>query len=328
MIQEKKVRALGLISGGLDSMLAVCLLKEQGIEVTGITFVTPFFSAAKAETAARRIGFPLLVRDITIPHLALVKSPPSGYGSQMNPCIDCHALMLRVAGKIMDDEGYDILFTGEVLNERPMSQNLRSLNRVANLSGNKGRILRPLSALLLAETAPEQAGKVNRSRLLDVQGRSRRRQFELAERYGIRDYPTPAGGCLLTDPAFSKRLRDLFEYGPKSEPRNVEMLKVGRHFRLRKGVKAVIGRNADDNRTLAGLAGNEDLVFRTLKVPGPIAILSGSRVEDDIYLTARLCARYSDHRSLSVQITISDGISCRELDVKPMAEVDICPLRL
>ena len=138
MTAGKTVRGLGLISGGLDSMLAARLLMEQGIAVTGIAFVTPFFGSKNAEAAAARVGFPLIVRDITAPHLAMVKHPPSGYGRQMNPCIDCHALMLGVAGEVMDAEGFDFLFTGEVLNERPMSQSLRSLNRVANLSGPPG----------------------------------------------------------------------------------------------------------------------------------------------------------------------------------------------
>lgn len=325
---RKKVRALGLISGGLDSMVAVCVLKEQGIEVTGISFITPFFSAEKAGAASRQIGFPLLVRDITLPHLALVKNPPSGYGSRMNPCIDCHALMLEVAGKIMEEEGFDFLFTGEVLNERPMSQTLRSLNRVANLSGYRDRVLRPLSALLLAETLPEREGLVDRTRLLNIQGRSRKRQIDLAERYGIKDYPTPAGGCLLTDPAFSKRLRDLLTFGPASDPRHVAMLKVGRHFRIRDGVKAMVGRNADDNLALAGLAGEGDVVLRTPYIPGPTVVLSGSDNEIDIVVAARLCARYSDRRSPRVLVAASTGSTKSEWEVQPLTESEIDLIRV
>ena len=200
MTAGKTVRGLGLISGGLDSMLAARLLMEQGIAVTGIAFVTPFFDSKNAEAAAARVGFPLIVRDITAPHLAMVKNPPSGYGRQMNPCIDCHALMLSVAGEVMDAEGFDFLFTGEVLNERPMSQSLRSLNRVANLSGRPGHVLRPLSALRLKETVVEREGTVDRTRLLDLEGRSRRRQFELAQDVGDHRLPErrPAAACSPT----------------------------------------------------------------------------------------------------------------------------------
>src|SRR5512139_4031507 len=290
MTERRRTRAIGLISGGLDSMLAARLLMEQGVAVTGIAFVTPFFGAAKAEAAARIVGFPLLVRDITAIHLTMVRNPPSGYGAHMNPCIDCHALMLRIAGEIMDTEGFDLLFTGEVLNERPMSQSLRSLNRVANLSGRRGFVLRPLSALRLEPTVPESDGRIERSRLLDLEGRSRRRQFELAARWGITGYPTPAGGCLLTDPNFSRRLRDLFEHGPEPDAHALALLKIGRQFRIREGVKATVGKNDADNRTLLSLRGPGDLVVRTHGVPGPVAVVSGAADEGDLAVIAGICA--------------------------------------
>ena len=161
----KIVKGLGLFSGGLDSILAAKVLMEQGIEVTGITFQTPFFGPQQAAEAAREIGIPLIVKDFTNRHLEMLKDPPSGYGANMNPCIDCHALMLNEAGKIMELEGYDFIFTGEVLNERPMSQNRNSLTRVAKRSGYKPYVLRPLSAKLLEETAPEREGLVDRGKV-------------------------------------------------------------------------------------------------------------------------------------------------------------------
>jgi hypothetical protein len=294
---RRQTRALGLISGGLDSMLAARLLIEQGVAVTGIAYATPFFGTANAEAAARRIGFPLIVRDITDTHLSMARNPPSGYGAHMNPCIDCHALMLRIAGEIMDAEGFDVLFTGEVLNERPMSQSLRSLNRVANLSGRRGWVLRPLSALRLEATIPEQDGRIDRARLLDLEGRSRRRQFELAARWGITEYPTPAGGCLLTDPNFSRRLRDLFEHGPEPDAHALALLKIGRQFRIREGVKATVGKNDADNRALLALRAPADVVVRTHGVPGPVAVVGGMADEADLALVARICARYSDGRA-------------------------------
>ena len=324
----KTVRGLGLISGGLDSMLAARLLMEQGVAVTGISFVTPFFGSKNAEAAAARVGFPLLVRDITAPHLAMVKHPPSGYGRQMNPCIDCHALMLGVAGEVMDAEGFDFLFTGEVLNERPMSQSLRSLNRVANLSGRPGHVLRPLSALRLKETVVEREGKVDRTRLLNLEGRSRRRQFELARMWGITDYPTPAGGCLLTDPGFSRRLKDLFDHGPEADAHDLELLKIGRQFRIREGVKAAVGKNAVHNQALTALRGPGDLLLRTQGIPGPVAIVSGDANEADIAVAAGICARYSDGRAGKVRIIVESGAGARELLTEPIAQDELVARRI
>jgi hypothetical protein len=322
------VRALGLISGGLDSMLAARLLMEQGIAVTGIAFATPFFGSANAETAARGVGFPLIVRDITEPHLAMVKNPASGYGSLMNPCIDCHALMLQIAGEIMDAEGFDFLFTGEVLNERPMSQSLRSLNRVANLSGRRGHLLRPLSARRLEETLPEREGKVDRARLLNLEGRSRRPQFALAAGWGILEYPAPAGGCLLTDPGFSRRFKDLLEHGPEADAHLLELLKIGRQFRLRKGVKAAVGKNDRDNRALVALRGPGDLLLRTQGVPGPAMILTGAADETDIAIAAGICARYSDGRAGRVRISIEGDAGARELLAEAISEAGLVARRL
>jgi hypothetical protein len=324
----RTVRGLGLISGGLDSMLAARLLMEQGVAVTGIAFVTPFFNAKNAEAAALRVGFPLIVRDITAPHLAMVKRPPSGYGRLMNPCIDCHALMLGVAGGVMDAEGFDFLFTGEVLNERPMSQSLRSLNRVANLSGRPGRVLRPLSALRLRETDVERDGLVDRKRLLNLEGRSRRRQFELARGWGITDYPNPAGGCLLTDPGYSRRLRDLLEHGPEAGPHELELLKIGRQFRIREGVKAAVGKNVAHNLALTALRGPGDLLLRTQGVPGPVAIVSGNASEADIAVAAGICARYSDGSDGRVRILVESDAGARELLSEPIAQAELVSMRL
>ncbi len=324
----RTVRGLGLISGGLDSMLAARLLMEQGIAVTGIAFVTPFFGSKNAEAAAARLGFPLIVRDITAPHLAMVKHPPSGYGRQMNPCIDCHALMLSVAGEVMDAEGFDFLFTGEVLNERPMSQSLRSLNRVANLSGRPGCVLRPLSALRLRETDIERDGLVERKRLLNLEGRSRRRQFELARGWGIADYPNPAGGCLLTDPGYSRRLKDLLEHGPEAGPHELELLKIGRQFRIREGVKAAVGKNAVHNQALTVLRGPGDLLLRTGGVPGPVMILSGAASEADIAVAAGICARYSDGSAGRVRIIVESDAGERELLADAIVPSELLSMRV
>ena len=289
-----KTKAIALFSGGLDSILAFKVIAEQGIEVLGVTFSTPFFGAEKARATARRIALPLAVIDITEEHMQMLHSPRYGYGKNMNPCIDCHTLMLKVAGRRMEAEGADFVFTGEVLGQRPMSQGKQSLHVVAKNAGYPDRILRPLSAQLLPETEPERSGKVDRSRLLDIQGRGRKRQMEMAANYGITSYPPPAGGCLLTDPIFTRRLRDLFDRHPGHRLRDIELLKVGRHFRLTEATKAVVGRNAMDNATIERWAGAGDALIRIEQFPGPTVLVPGGGSEAERRLAAGLCARYSD----------------------------------
>ena len=287
-------RALGLFSGGLDSMLAVCVLAEQGIELTGISFETPFFSAGRAKTAARQLGIPLIIRDITSPHLEMMSNPKHGFGSHMNPCIDCHILMVGIACGIMREEGFDFVFTGEVLNERPMSQGRQSLRIVEKESGCEGYLLRPLSARLLDETVAEREGKVDRGKLLSLHGRSRKPQMELARKYGLRDYPTPAGGCLLTDPGFSRRLAEMRECEGLDDVRNIRLLKLGRHFRIGGGCKVIVGRNEGENRRIRELTAESDAILTPRGVPGPTVLITGGADENDLLQAALLLARYSD----------------------------------
>jgi tRNA U34 2-thiouridine synthase MnmA/TrmU len=292
---KHKPKAIGLLSGGLDSMLATRIILDQGIEVLGLTFTTPFFGAEKAERAARQLQVPLTIRDITDPHWVMLKNPRYGYGKRMNPCIDCHALMLRKAGEEMEAIQADFLFTGEVLGQRPFSQTKNSLRAVEKTSGFADRILRPLSARLLAETVPERQGLVDRSRLLDIQGRSRKRQMALAEDFGIKDYPTPAGGCLLTDPVFSRRLKELLQHAPDPLRREIEFLKVGRHFRWRPEAKTIIGRNKKENDFIEERLLPNDGWARVLHVPGPLVIMPGwSGDEEDQTRMAGLVLAYSD----------------------------------
>ena len=289
-----KPKAISLFSGGLDSILAVKVIQEQDISVQGVTFETPFFNARKARETAGHIQLPLLVIDITDSHLAMLKAPRYGYGKNMNPCIDCHTLMLHTAGKIMGETGADFLFTGEVLGQRPMSQTKQSLHIVAKNSGYADYIIRPLSARLLDETRPEQEGKVNRQHLLAIQGRGRKVQMEMAKSYGVHYYPPPAGGCLLTDPMFSRRLKDLFSHDPEHETRDIELLKYGRHFRSGESDKIIVGRNQSDNNALQELTGNGDTVLCMAQIPGPLVLIPGGGSEEGIEKAARLCVLYSD----------------------------------
>ncbi|MFZ7126134.1 MAG: tRNA 4-thiouridine(8) synthase ThiI [Desulfobacterales bacterium] len=290
----RQTRALGLCSGGLDSILAGLVLRAQGIRVEWVVFTTPFFSAEKAKAASRQTGIPLSVHDITPVYIEMLKSPRAGYGKNMNPCMDCHALMFRLAGEIMAERGFDFLFSGEVLGQRPMSQRRPSLNYVEKHSGMAGYILRPLSAQRLPETVPEQQGLVDRSRLMGLSGRSRKAQIALAGQFGISDYPAPAGGCLLTDPNYSRRLKDLFDHGHELTGTELELLKFGRHLRLVDGTKIIVGRTFQDNQQiLRHVDPTVDTVIRMVEFPGPVVLVPGGGSPQGIRLAAGICAGYS-----------------------------------
>ena len=290
----KKVKALGLCSGGLDSMLSGLVLRDQGIDVVWVSFETPFFSAKKAKKASRLTGIPLIVRDIFDQYLPMLKNPPAGYGKNMNPCMDCHSLMFAIAGRIMEEIGADFLFSGEVLSQRPMSQNRSSLRYVEKHSGFGGRILRPLSALCLDETEMERSGLVDRQRLLGLSGRSRKPQMALAEKYGIESYPAPAGGCLLTEEVFSARLKDLFSHQDTYSRNDFELLKHGRHFRLGPDAKIIVGRNRSDNERILSLYERaKDILIRMDAMAGPCVLLPNGGTGDSVRLASEICAGYS-----------------------------------
>ncbi len=289
-----KIKGIGLFSGGLDSILATKVIEGLGVEVTGVAFETPFFDARKARAIARKIGLPLIVMDITDEHLRMLDAPRYGFGKNMNPCIDCHILMVRKAGELMEQRGADFLFTGEVLGQRPMSQGKQSLHIVASRSGYGGYVVRPLSARLLAETIPEKEGTIDREKLLDIQGRSRKRQIEMARNYGISGYSSPAGGCLLTDPMFSKRLKDLFEHRPDHDVRDIELLKHGRHFRLNQDVKAIVGRREGENRAIEDLSRNGDVIIKARDYPGPTVLVPYGCDDATLEVAASICLLYSD----------------------------------
>lgn len=303
--RNASIRALGLASGGLDSILAALVLREQAIEVEWVNFETPFFSSHKARLASRNTGIPLRVENITPVYINMLRDPHCGYGSNMNPCLDCHALMLEIAGSIMTREGFDFLFTGEVVGQRPMSQTKPSLRYVEKRSGLDGHILRPLSARLLPPTIAEERGLVDRRLLLGLSGRSRKEQIRLAGRFGIDDYPAPGGGCLLTDPGFSRRVKDLLENQHRIEERDLELLKHGRHFRIRPDAKVIVGRTMQDNAMILSLADpDKDIQIQMLDMPGPTALIPFGGPEDVVSEAAGLCVAYSKCRdSQSVRVS-------------------------
>ena len=288
------MKALCVFSGGLDSMLAAELIRAQGIDVLALFFQTPFFGSKTAKKSALSTDLPFRVVDITDRHLKVVKAPRHGYGGNMNPCIDCHALMFRIAGEMLEEEQAGFVLTGEVLGQRPMSQNKQSLDLVARESGLDGLLLRPLTAKCLQETIPEQKGWVKRDLLMDFQGRTRKPQIDLARKLNIEGYPAPAGGCILTEKAFSRRLKDLFSHNTNAGPREIELLKLGRHFRISPDLKLVAGRNKRENQAIQDLSGDKDLILTTISVPGPTVLVSGDVSEETLQLSAGITLAYSD----------------------------------
>ena len=282
-------KALVLLSGGLDSTLAARILLDQGVEVTGLSFKSSFFDAEKAKKAALQLGIKLVEIDFSAEHLDMVKNPAHGYGKNMNPCIDCHGLMLKKAKEIMKnppapfDKGgqYDFVATGEVLGQRPMSQNREALEIVEKISGLEGKLVRPMSAKLLNESEPEKQGKIIRGKLLDIRGRSRQRQLGLVKKYGIKEFASPGGGCLLTDPEFSEKLLKILEYWPNCDNNDIELLKCGRVLWLKdkkdKNILLIIGRDEKDNQNLEKLAGAGDMIMQLADENGPTSLLRGTK---------------------------------------------------
>jgi tRNA-uridine 2-sulfurtransferase len=289
-----RIRALALMSGGLDSQLAVCVMREQRIDVHAVVFDSPFFDSGHARRAAEQLDLPLHVIDFASDIVGLLDAPAHGFGTGLNPCIDCHARMLRRAGERLPELGCHFLVTGEVLEQRPKSQNRRSLELVARDSGFADWIVRPLSGQLLPATRPEALGWIRREGLLAIRGRGRRVQLALAERYGLRNVPTPAGGCRLTEPNFCRRLSDLKEHEGLAGVRGLSLLRTGRHFRLADSVKLVVGRDERDNTILEGTAELYELVLKAEDVQGPTGLLPYTADDAQIELAARICVRYSD----------------------------------
>jgi len=278
MKKNKKAKALVLLSGGLDSILAVRLLLDQGIEVAAINFRTNFCGPSKARPAAEMLGVPLREENIREEFLEVLKKPKYGYGAGMNPCIDCHALMLKKAGQIMKRERFDFVATGEVLGERPMSQNKKALKTVEEEAGLKGYLLRPLSAKLLEPTIAEYDGLVQRQKLLAVSGRNRKPQMELAKKFGILEYPSPAGGCALTQEGFVLRLKELIERKPDFNSEDVDLIRFGRHF-FEDGAWIILGRSKQENQILESVAKNGDTLVEPENFIGPTALVRAEKIE-------------------------------------------------
>lgn len=311
-MKNKSPKALLLFSGGLDSLLAGELLRRNGVTVTCLAFTTPFFSAEKSIIAARRYNFPLIIAPLPEKeYIKLLFDPPHGFGKCMNPCIDCHALMLKRAGNLMRERGYDFLATGEVLGERPKSQTSQALRHVDSASGLGEYIVRPLSAKLLPPTVPERNGLIKREWFLSISGRGRKKQIELARQWNIDNYPSPGGGCPLTEKYFSVKLKRLMNVLKEDFSFfHAALLRVGRHFLLPENAHLVIGRDARENKRLLQLRLPHILLLNPISVKGPVALLyapKGIISKENLERSARFVARYSDHENGVVRVLIASS---------------------
>jgi tRNA-specific 2-thiouridylase len=328
---SKPVRAIGLLSGGLDSLLACKVVREQNVEVLALSFESPFFNAARARLAAQTAGVPLRVIDFTQDILDLVEHPRHGFGQGLNPCIDCHARMLHRANEIRVAEGYDFIFTGEVLNQRPMSQTNRTLKIVAQEGGVQDVLVRPLSALALPETEVEKRGLLDRSRLLALNGRTRRGHREVAARFGITKIPVVSGGCCLAEPNFSRRLRDLRAHEGTHDLDAVKLLFFGRHFRLNDGIKLIVGRDEEENHGLEQLRPHGYLWLHATEGNGPTCLLNATADETELTLAASICAHYiknPEKRPVRITARMPDGSRHQELTVLPVDEAEFLARRI
>ncbi len=327
-------KAVGLVSGGLDSTLALRLILEQGFEITVVNFSTPFLADTRGysqlEQMCKQLGVELRRVTAGRDYIEMIKAPQHGYGKEFNPCVDCRIFFLRLAKQIMEELGAEFIFTGEVLGQRPMSQRRDTMRIVERDSGLDGRLLRPLCAKLMKPTIPEQEGIVDREKLLAISGRSRKEQMRLAQQWGITDYPSPAGGCLLTDTQFARRLKDLFEHHQDSA-RDIELLRLGRHFRLNPQTKFVCGRNAEENEELAQLASDEDLKLGVKGGRSTLVVVIGSPEPSSVQTAARICARYSHQRELpqvEVEFWKTDRNTANTIVVQPMSDQELEQIRI
>jgi len=325
-----KKKGLALLSGGLDSTLAVKAMVDQGVDIEAVHFTTPFCNCDKCSVDQVGEQFNVPVHHIFMGQdfLDLLADPPHGYGSQMNICIDCRIHMFRKAKELGDEIGAEFYVTGEVLGQRPFSQRRNAMALIEAEAGLEKKILRPLSAKLMEETEVEEEGVVDRDSLYAIQGRRRIPQFELAEELGVYDYPCPSGGCLLTDPQFAKKLRDYIRHEGKLVLEDMILLRLGRHFRLGK-VRAIVGRNEQENNVLGALAERRGFPrFEVMGHMGPISILVGDAEAETVEKVAALTARYSDApRGEAVDVEIVDG-ELSVLRISSMGDEEIESLRI
>ena len=301
MTEEKKKKVVALLSGGLDSQLAIKMMQEQGFDVSAVAIKTPFCDF----DCGRGCGFEIRERaddlDVNLKtvylgdeYIEMLKKPKHGIGSGFNPCIDCRSMMFDAGKKHMEEIGAEFIISGEVLGQRPMSQYKQALRIIEKESDLVGKIVRPLSAALLPETDPEKDGLIKRENLGMIRGRTRKNQLEMAKKYGIENPPNAGGGCLLTEPQFGIKAKDLFEHTKNPTINDIDLLKIGRHFRLDEETKFVVGRNKDENEMIKAIALPDDILLEAKDFVGPVSILRGTDLKKHLKFAASVTLRYSD----------------------------------
>ena len=318
MTEEKKKKVVALLSGGLDSQLAIKMMQEQGFDVSAVAIKTPFCDF----DCGRGCGFEIRERaddlDVNLKtvylgdeYIEMLKKPKHGIGAGFNPCVDCRSMMFDAAKKHMEEIGAEFIISGEVLGQRPMSQHAPALRTIEKESDLVGKIVRPLSAALLPETIPEKDGLIKRENLGMIRGRTRRNQLDMAKKYGIENPPNAGGGCLLTEPQFGIKAKDLFEHKKNPTINDIDLLKIGRHFRLDEETKFVVGRNKDENEMIKAIALPDDILLESKDFVGPVSILRGVNSKKHIEFASSVTLRYSDapnDKTLIVSIKQSDSV--------------------
>lgn len=334
------MRAIILLSGGLDSTIAAELMHRESLELLAVNFKTPFClcdrktsiggCGSHSRNVADALGIELRIINVTEDFLEVLKKPKHGYGANMNPCIDCRILFFRKAKEIMSQVGASFIITGEVLGQRPMSQHKRQMDIIEKESGLEGLVVKPLSAKLLPPSIPEKMGWIDREHLLNIEGRSRKIQIALAKEFGINDYPCAAGGCLLTDRGFARRIRDIIKHDELNLS-NIQLLKAGRYFRLSEEARLVVGRDEGENKLLVKLAQDNDYFFRPAHINGPSAIGRGVFNSDLIGISCKIVARYCDrdgdsHATISYRKLL--GTEEGSVNVSTLGEDELNKLRI
>lgn len=333
---EEKRKVVALLSGGLDSRLAVKMMQKQGFEVEAVAIKTPFcdFDCGRGcgfeiRETADSLGVKLKTVYLGDEYIEMLKHPKHGFGSGMNPCIDCRAMMFEAGKKHMQEIGAEFIISGEVLGQRPMSQHAPALKTIEREAGLEGKIVRPLSGALLPATDPELKGLIRREDLGRIRGRSRKEQLKMAREFGIENPPNAGGGCLLTDPKFSIRAKDLFKHIKNPTTNDVELLKIGRHYRFDEKTKLVIGRNKDENEVIKSLALSDDILFETKDYVGPVALLRGNDLQNYRELSAAITLRYSDApKENTAVVTVDKNGTEAEISATPINDSDYLQYRI
>ncbi|MFH1699239.1 MAG: hypothetical protein ABIE07_01525 [Candidatus Zixiibacteriota bacterium] len=334
----KKGHGIALFSGGLDSALAILMVMRQNVEVTALSFMNHFGCDITDKSSCSKDPYPIAEKfgfTVKMVHLGhqfvdIVRNPKYGHGRNMNPCIDCRILMLREAKTFMELVGADFVFTGEVVGQRPMSQYKPQLALILRESGLGDKLVRPLSAKLLPETLPERMGILDRKQLGDINGRSRKAQMELADKYGLENYPGSAAGCLLTDAGYSKRLRDYFSHQEQVDFNELNLLRIGRHFRIDENTKIIVGRDEKENDKIEKLRKPDEWLFEARDTGSPITLVKGTISDEIISTAAAITARYCrarNEKTVNISFWTSEG-NLRTINAQPTSDEYLKKIRL